>query len=118
MTARDPRLTALAPIAALLRDRALADIAELARARVATQAGLDRLAQTPDASGLDPVPDALARARYQGWADGQARLLQAQLDRQTAEWQAGRDRAARALARAQVIDRLSAGLRVGRNQAS
>ena len=107
MTARDPRLAALVPIADLLRDRALAEIAELARARAATQAGLDRLAEPPPPAGLDPVTDAQALARYGIWADAQARRLRAALDRQTVEWELRRSHAAQALARAEVIRRLT-----------
>lgn len=101
------RLVPLIRIADLLRDRDLAALSDLARAR---RANLDRLAALKAAPEAGPfsVGGAQARLRYEAWADGRRAEINASLARQAAALAEAEDRARRTLGRAEALRALSA----------
>lgn len=103
MTDRD-RLARLQDIARLIRDRDLAELSQAHRALTAIDRHLAAL-DVPATAEADPAT-ALARQRYDIWADARRRLLLPERDRLAAARQLAAERASRAFGRAAVLDRL------------
>lgn len=96
----------LLDVARLILDR------QLETARLAQRARQDSLTRLHDLSlprapgDLPFAAQAQAELRYQGWADRRRAVLNLTLARQTADWLVERDAAARALGRAEVLEKL------------
>lgn len=101
---RDDRMLRLCKIADLLRDRDIARLSDATRAVTAIDRHLAALDQ-PHESGGD-VADALARQRYDRWADARRRLLLPQRDRLETARKEAADQARLAFGRAQVLSQL------------
>ena len=106
MKTEDERLKRLEAIAGLRRDLGLSRLREAASSKAASEAKLAVLAEPRLAGDLDPVTEALADARWQGWADVRRARLNLLLARQTAEWLQARDDARLDFGRSEVIAEL------------
>jgi hypothetical protein len=99
-------IAALVPLAGMIRDLALADVA---RASAARQRSLDRLVglEAPAAEGLDPVDEARTALRYQVWADQRRMEILPVLERETEALVQAETEARRAFGRAEALKGLS-----------
>jgi len=105
---REPqRLLPLVRISRLLLDSALARVEHAARARDESRAQIARLAAGPVPEDMPPVAAALAELRYQQWADKRRAEINLTLARQTADWLDAREKARRALGRAETLRKLA-----------
>jgi len=104
--AGDARLVRLARLAAMLRDREAAALAACRR----KAAALDAEARALQRSIADPAPSAFNRAgrlqAQEAWRAAEIRRVNTHLARTRAQEADCADRAARAFARAEVLDRL------------
>lgn len=103
----DNRLSRLCQIADLLRDRDLTRLSDASRAVAAIDRHLAALNIPFDVDA--DVADALARQRYERWADARRRLLLPERDRLEAARKDAADQARLAFGRAQVLGRLKDG---------
>ena len=102
----DDRLKRLEAIAGLRLDLGLSRLREAAKAKADSEEKLTILAKPRPAQTLDPVTEALAEARWQGWADVRRARLNLLLARQTAEWLQARDDARVDFGRNEVLSAL------------
>lgn len=110
MTKKD-QLQRLQQVAALMFDSKLALLKTVARARQDTEDHLVNLATAPVLlPDLDPMAMAMAvaRLRYEGWADVRRAELNLILARQTAAWLDAREEARFAFGKTQALEAVRA----------
>ncbi len=110
-------LARLTAVAEMVREARRTELARAMAAREDTRAMLAAL-DRPGPAMLDPLAAAQAAFHYGRWADARRADLNLGLARQTAAWMEARGAAARATARADVIDDLAQSERQARNRAA
>lgn len=110
---RPGRVAALAGLAAIRREAAMAALHRAGQARDAAQAAIDALdarrAEARAACLADPSAALACQAeRFEAWASAERGRLNLALARATAAWMETRDAAARAHGQREVLDRLAA----------
>lgn len=109
---RAGRVAALAGLAAIRRESAMAALHRAAQDRDAAQAAIDALdvrrAEARAAYAADPSPAlALQSERFEAWTSAERGRLNIALARATAQWLEAREVAARAHGQREVLDRLT-----------